>query len=136
MGMDEKALLEERRALTEAKRDGSTQYDKWLLTLAAGSIGLSIAFLRDIAGSEPMHSWAVIVSWSFLAISIICTMISLHTSQAACQRNIEILDSRYLKDDSCKQNPFVVATFWLNISSLVAFVFGLVALAYFSFINI
>ncbi len=48
--------LDERRLAMDAEKSGASQFDKAVLTLAAGAFGISIAFIREIAPSPTPHS--------------------------------------------------------------------------------
>lgn len=76
-----KVYLEERKSLVDAKREGSELFDKAILTLAAGTFGLSLTFIRQIVpnikcGTEFM----LICAWTGFCISLLSTLISFLTS--------------------------------------------------------
>ena len=49
---DTKNYLEERKLLIEAQQQSYQQFDKAILTLSSGGLGVSIIFLRDILPFE------------------------------------------------------------------------------------
>ena len=137
--------LAERKSLIEAEREGAQAFDRAILTLAAGAFGLSLAFLKQIApdGVTPGTVPALVGAWICFCVSLLSTLISFLTSQAACARSIRIMEATYF---SPKEPPAVetgkqsnAAAAWtgrLNVTSIVAFMLGVVLLAAFSIQNI
>lgn len=82
--------LEERKLLIDAEREGSRSFDKAVLTLAAGALGLSVTFVDKIAPvPQATILWLLVASWIFFGFSIIVTLSSFITSQWACVRCYE-----------------------------------------------
>lgn len=84
--------MDERRALVEAEKSGSQQFDKAILTLAAGALAISLTFIKNIAPHP--KDWTIyflLASWIGFIISLVCTLCSFLTSQAAFRKQIEIL---------------------------------------------
>jgi len=138
-----KVYLEERKSLIEAELEQSRLFDRAILTLSAGAFGLSLAFIRKIAPSIKMGSqFLLISSWICFSLSILSTLVSFLTSQSACSRQREILESEYFnhnkeKDkNNFKKNKPAIWTKKLNIISIVTFILGVVFLAIFSMINL
>ena len=139
----ERIYLEERKSLIEFKFEESRLFDKAILTLAAGALGLSLTFVRQIA-PEP-DSWTkpiLAASWGSFSLSLLCTLISFLTSQYACSKQIEILEEEYLKaDDSPKKKP-KLRNLWgaytrkLNWVSIALFIIGAILLSIFGFANL
>lgn len=58
------AYLEERKILIDAERDTAQQFDKAILTLAAGALALSITFINQIAPQPiPNSICFLITAW-------------------------------------------------------------------------
>ena len=88
------AYLSERRALIESEQKSSEQFDKGILTLAAGALAVSLVFLEKIAPKPPHHSVAALyIAWVALIASLLSTLASFLTSQHACRRAVHILES-------------------------------------------
>jgi hypothetical protein len=77
--------------LVKAHHTASQDYDKAVMTLAAGALGLSLAFIDDIA-PEPKHVWAIAIAWTLLSVSLLLIFVSFLTSQGAILNEIEKLD--------------------------------------------
>lgn len=131
--------LEERKSLIEAERIGYQQFDKAILTLAAGALVLSITFIRYIAPTPvPNKPFLIIFSWGFLLASILSTLISFVTSQRGCRKQRKILEEYFFSEakPEASKNPFYTATAVFNIASLFCFTIGVVFLAIFASVNL
>ena len=137
------AYLFERKMLIDAFQYGFYSFDKAILSLSSGAIGLSIVFLGQIdlhikPGTLIYLRW----SWGCFCACIICTLISFVTSRSGYYKELEELNERFLskqidqygKADIISRS-FIV-TKWLNAISLVAFPIGVVLLAIFSNVNL
>jgi len=142
--------LDERRALIQAEKTGSQQFDKAILTLAAGALAISLTFVQNLAPHpEKWTIWFLSISWVAFILSILSTLCSFLTSQSAFRKQVKIIEKRLLpsvenlkgNSDSAKgsfdnNNPMAKWTKRLNISSIICFILGIVFLATFSIINI
>ena len=133
--------LEERKLLIQAKKEGSQQFDKAILTLAAGALAISITFINQIA-PHPKPETICYLAWGWVAfgISLISTLASFFTSQEACRKQIAILEYELLdkkeSESNKPRNNWAKWTKCLNIVSILAFVIGVFFLGYFSISNI
>lgn len=132
-----KVYLEERNFLIKSKLDQSRQFDKAILTLAAGALGLSITFIKQIAPViKPGTKCLLVGAWIGFGLSILLTLISFLTSQSACEKQIKILEKEFFdnqknaKDN--QKNKWATWTLWSNIISIISFIIGTFLLAYFS----
>lgn len=134
--LEYEVYLDERKLLVDAIREGARSFDKAILTLSAGAFGLSLAFVKQIAPTvQPRTIILLITSWVLFAISILVTLISFLTSQSACRRQIEILESKLSKKDDHTNTP-AKWTDVLNITSIIMFVIGVVFLSTFAISNL
>jgi hypothetical protein len=64
------SLDDYRRHLVDARQKSQESYDKTVLSLSSGSLGVSFAFLKSVVGSGP-HSTTILLfsAWTFWAIS-------------------------------------------------------------------
>ena len=144
--MDElyKYYWEERNSLVNSELDQSRQFDKYILTLASGTFGLSLLFIKQLVPSfEPYTVWYLISSWIFFSFSIVSTLISFVVSQSACARQRMILGKWY---DKCKEgeemtdeemrNPLTKLVKGFNYSSMTFFLLGVFMLIIFGAINL
>lgn len=129
--------LDERKQLIDAERETAQQFDKAILTLAAGALALSITFIKQIAPHPKSQSiYFLIVAWILFSFSILSTLISFLVSQAACRRQREILDQDISEKERKIKNNAADWTNRLNYLSIAFFILGIVFLIIFSAINL
>lgn len=134
-----KTYLDERASLTAAKKESSQYFDKSILTLASGALGLSIAFITKIAPTPKESTLGFLYcSWIILCASLLSTLVSFLTSQHACQKQIAILENSYFgtQKKTDDRNPLGRVTVFLNWSSIILFILGIVFLIVFSILNV
>lgn len=119
--------------LNKAYIESSSQFDKQVLFLASGALGLSFAFIKDIVKlAEATNKWLLISAWSLFGAVILLSIISHYTSLKAINKRIHNLNAREDKG-SKKLNSY---TKWFNILMIVFLAFGLISLTVFVAINI
>lgn len=140
---EREAYLDERKFAIAAEQQQANSFDKWLITLASGAFGLSIAFFRYIAPEPEKTTLAfVILAWLSLAASIASTLRSFLESQKAHRRYVEILDDQYSKQamgeaiDENPPNKFSDRVDMLNQFSFYLFLAGILFLAVFCISNV
>ncbi len=133
--------LEERKALVQAEKEGSQQFDKAILTLAAGALAISITFINQIT-PHPKPETICILAWGWIAfgMSLIFTLVSFFTSQKACRRQRTILQYDFFDKKESElneqKNNWAIGTKIFNFLSILAFVIGVIFLGSFSISNI
>ena len=82
-----------RSQLTDQESKSYEDYDKALLALSTGAIGVSIAFIKNVLGDDPMKlPGLMIASWWVWTGSILFLLISFVTSQLAMRQASEEFD--------------------------------------------
>jgi uncharacterized BrkB/YihY/UPF0761 family membrane protein len=110
--------------------EGATQsFDKAIMTLAGGALGVSIAFIHDVA-PKPIHKWLLGVAWILFAVSLLLILISFLASQRA------ILDMMRQIDEDVEKVARGKATDRLNWTAAGSFVVGVVFLVIFALYNL
>ncbi len=134
--LEREAYLEERKTLVEAEGEASQSLDKALITLSAGAFGLSLLFISRIA-PEPQALFWLYVAWSGFVLSLVAILSSFLASQKAFRRALELLDEDYKNSGSGQEsNSWSTLTAGLTVTSIWAFVVGVVALAIFAARNL
>ena len=141
MGQNEhdkyRVYLEERKESVISERETASQFDKAILTLATGALALSVTFINYIAPTpKPYSICFLIIAWVFFSFSILSTLISFLTSQAACRKQRKILDAEISNKSTPGKNLAAVWTNWLNYVSIILFIIGVVFLLIFSAVNL
>jgi hypothetical protein len=119
---------------------GSENYDKSILSLASGGLGLSLAFLKDfvpinVAVQPRLLYW----SWVAFTVAIISTIISFLTSNSGLERTKRKAYAYYLEHDDeafDKSNWFDRMTHGANWLSGISFVGALVLSTAFLAVNL
>lgn len=131
--------MRHRDLLVAACEHQSLLYDKSLLTVAGGALGLSITFIQNIAPDPVEGSRTYLaLAWIALTVSIGATLFSIYASQWACHRAIDCLDEEQCAEGSAvpMRNYWATATKSLNAVSAAAFLAGVGLLATFTFLNL
>jgi hypothetical protein len=133
VGMEQGHYIEMKKQVGEALRSQADQFDKAILTLAAGALALSLTFIKEIAPTpDGLTIGLLALSWGCFIGSVCLTLLSCHTSVCAYRRFDQILNIQQSKPDtdaSSLKNCWVTVTLVLNLSSLVVFVVGTVLLS-------
>ncbi len=119
--------------LVKAHHTASQDFDRAVMTLAGGGLGVSIAFVRDIA-PHPTHKWMLGVGWLGFTLSLVCVFVSLLTSQATSLRMIEDIDEN--RDSRERFNMPGWATDLLNTLAAVFLVSGVGFVVLFALYNL
>lgn len=123
-------LADHRRHLLDSLYAESSSFDKAVMTLAAGALGISIAFVNNVAPNPRATGWLA-VSWGLFAASLVCVLFSFMAAQSAIRWEID-----HLYDDPRPARPHPHRTSRLNKAAASAFVAGVVALSIFAFLNL
>jgi len=136
--LERETYLKEREALVSAEGEQCQHYDKAILVLSGGALGLSLTFLKDVVPTyEPGTLRWLVLGWISLIVSLLATLSSLQTSQLALRKQRDILDSEFYGNVHAEQrNCFGAATNALNIASLVLFILGVALIALFVLLNL
>lgn len=124
------ATAEYRGLLTKTEQESQAEFDKTILALSGGALGLSFAFIKDIVGSEHViHTSFLLMAWIAWGFSSLAVLVSFFTSQLALRKAIRQLDGGNLP-----KRPggwFDKLTGGLNLSGLILFIVGLTAMIVF-----
>jgi hypothetical protein len=126
-------FMEERKILIAEEQKQASSFDKYLLTFATGTFGLTVTFIKDITNGTIVAStkWMIILAWTLLATTIILMLMSFLSTLKANRKQVEI-DKKYFITDKGKKTPgrnrWNTVTLVLNIISSAAFVVALLFL--------
>jgi hypothetical protein len=124
----------ERQWLVHADHTASRDFDKAIMTLAAGALGVSIAFVRDFA-PHPRHVAWLGAAWVCFALSLLLILISFLASQLALRDEVRWID-RGRKENGYPGGCAGKATVGLNWSSAAGLILGVVCLVAFALYNV
>jgi hypothetical protein len=121
-----------RQALVEAHQKSSEAYDKAVMTLAGGALGISLAFVHQVA-PNPTHKGWLAWSWGLLALSLLLIFASFLASQWAILRQIKERDGQEVWP---RWDVPGWMTTTLNLTSGAAFIMGVACLVRFAWFNV
>jgi hypothetical protein len=127
MGEADPAL--ERKRLTDLHERATDAFDRAVMTLAGGALGISLAFVHDVA-HRPRHKWVMGVSWLLFALSLLLILLSFLTSERAVVKMVGQLDD---EDEEIARGK---STDFLNWASAAALISGVVFLVIFAWLNL
>lgn len=143
--IDEKkyeVYYQERNLLIRAELEQARSFDKYILTLAGGTFGLSLLLIKHLVPSFEKGTIGILIAvWITFSMSILATLISFLYSQKACSKQREILKIWYMKKEDelteeDTKNNYAGLTHRLNWISMFFFIVGVVLLVIFSAINL
>lgn len=135
VGLSEE-MRDYRNWLVAADQKASEAYDKAVMALAGGALGLSLTFVKDIVKSpHPESLWRLETSWGCLTLSLAFILVSMLFSQWALRRAIKQVDEFSLSGARVG-GIFAFLTATLNILSGMALLGGITLLAWFSISNV
>jgi uncharacterized membrane protein YjfL (UPF0719 family) len=123
---------EHRDWLVRTHHTASRDFDKAVMTLAGGALGISVAFIHDVA-PHPHKRGLLAVAWGLLALSLLLILISFLTSQRTLLNEIDAVDNRQSSPVPDRAGSM---TDYLNWSSAAAFILGVVFVVAFALYNL
>jgi hypothetical protein len=130
----EEQCVDERDRLEDKVFATSRDFDKAVIALSGGALGVSIAFVRDVF-PQTVHLWAFGAAWIAFTLSIIAIFISLLTAGQSVRFTIAELD----KGTVNREQPggwMDRVTGWLNYVAAGLFVGGVFFLGWFVLVNL
>lgn len=120
--------------LFEAYKESSIQFDKNILYISAGALGLSMTFIKDIVPlHESIYISLLLVAWSIFTLVIFMSLLSYYLSMKALNREMQDL---YVEEKHRKENKSNKWVKRLNITMLSGLPLGLIFLIIFIAINV
>ncbi|GIU99471.1 MAG: hypothetical protein KatS3mg014_1087 [Actinomycetota bacterium] len=104
------------------------------MTLAAGALGISIAFIHNVASRPVQVAWLG-AAWVLFSLSLLLILVSFLTSQLALRKEIAWIDSGRPEGDNTSGN----AGRWtviLNCLAALALIAGVGCLVVFALYNL
>ena len=123
---DQKPLQEYRTLLTNIEQKSQEDYDKAILTLSGGALGVTFAFVKNIVGDSPVQfPWLLYSAWIAWTVSLLATLFSFYFSRKALRKAIGQLDENKIHSES-PGGYLDKTTSFLNSSSGLLFIAGVI----------
>lgn len=110
-------------------------YDKTLITLSGGALGLTITFIKNIVPPSSSVCMNLAVSaWGAWSFSLAALLIALYFGTYAYRYAIKKLDAGELNSDN-PGGPYAITTNIFNVLGGVSFLVGVVLFIIFTYMN-
>jgi len=120
-----------RQHLTQTYEELSVGYGRTLVTLAGGALAISMAFVKDMIGSNEGTAGRgfLILAWVCWTISLCSVLSGYYFGREAARYAIGQYDRDELRAENGKRpgGPWAVAVNLLGILALVAFTLGVIS---------
>lgn len=129
-------MTDYRKWLIAAEQRSQEDFDKTVLSLSGGALGISFVFLKDVIGHQPLVlSGFLLAAWLTWAFSTFSVLTSFYLSHLALRRAITQVDDGTIH----KQQPggiFACLTAVLNATGAVLFLVGVCCITIFAGANL
>ena len=130
------ALKKYRNLLIVAEQKAQDDFDKTVLTLSGGALGVTFAFIKDIIGSKPtINSEYIFYAWLAWGISVSAVLLSFYFSHLALREAIKQIDSGKVYGVRLG-GWYDSITGILNAVGAILFVVGVIFAAIFAHLNL
>lgn len=122
---------EYRRTLETLERESQQSYDKAVLTLSGGALGISFAFVSNIFGKSPVicPGW-LLTAWISWGVSVTAILFSFFFSNLALRKAIDQVDNKTIRGER-PGGSFDMVTAILNAAGGLLFLVGVISIIIF-----
>ena len=119
--------------LLQSMQESQDQYDKSIISLSSGALGISFAFIDKLIDMGHAHGKLLLLAARIFWAGAICsTLVSFYFSQRA----MELAYNKWQAKEYGFKNPWDWLTRRLNIISGLTFLLGVIALIWFVYRNL
>lgn len=134
-GMSQDSQDQYRQYLVQAEQKAQEDYDKTLISLSGGALGISFAFIDRITTGPPfVGDLLLFLAWGSWVCSLLIMLTSFFLSRLACGQAIDEFDS-----GNIGSRPGGKFSWWTQFSNVwggVLFFFGLLSQGVFIWMNL
>lgn len=129
-------LKKYRDHLVLAEQKAQEDFDKTVLTLSGGALGISFAFITDVAG-DPPFKWPLLLFWAWVCwgLSAFSVLVSYFASHLALRRAIRQVDTGEIYTGKIG-GAYDFATAVLNGLGAALFLSGVILIVAFAYLNL
>ncbi|MBK9130614.1 MAG: hypothetical protein IPM20_03080 [Gammaproteobacteria bacterium] len=129
-------LKEYRQWLVAAEQKSQEDFDKTVLSLSGGALGISFVFLKDIVGPDSIvYPWYLLVAWLSWGLSTFAVLASYYLSHQALRHAISQVDGKTIYDQPAG-GRYSKWTAFLNAAGATLFLIGVICITVFAGANI
>jgi hypothetical protein len=133
--MADKTLQEHRKHLVDARQKAFEDFDKTIIALGGGALGISVTFVKDLLGPGEISLRGLLLwAWLCWVLCLLTVLSSYFVSQRALDTAIAQLDSKDV--DNSAGGFYSTVTHILNISGALEFLVGLILFIVFVYANL
>lgn len=133
--MNKSNQVEYRNLLISTLQKSQDNYDKAVLTLSGGALGISFAFINNIIGKAYMiYPKLLYISWILWGSSVTFVLVSFYTSILSLNKSIKQVDSDKTYEEKLG-GAYTYLTKFLNPLSGLMFLCGLLCFSIFVYLN-
>jgi hypothetical protein len=127
---------EYRKQMQVAEQKSQEDFDKTVLSLSAGALGISFVFLKDVIGPNPvLLPHMLFAAWVCWGLSSFSVLASYFLSHMALRHTIRQIDNDTLHKE-VPSGPYRKPLVFLNGAGAVLFVVGIIAITAFANANL
>lgn len=125
-----------RKHLVAADQKSQEDFDKTVLSLSGGALGISFVFLKDVIGPNPIQSPELLfAAWVAWGASTFCVLVSYYLSHLAIRTMIRQIDQDTLHMEK-SGGRHTNATTFLNAAGAILFLIGVITITLFANSNL
>jgi hypothetical protein len=129
-------LVEYRKFLVAAEQKAQEDFDKTVLSLSGGALGISFVFLKDVIGAQPIKLPDLLLgAWVCWGLSTLFVLASFFLSHLALRHAIRQVDESTINSKT-PGGMYAYATATFNIMGAVLFFVGVCSITLFAGANI
>lgn len=133
---DPAALKAYRQSLIDAEKQGQDSFDKTVLSLSGGALGISFVFIKDVIGPDPIiQPELLLAAWILWSLSTLAILVSFYTSNRALRKAIEQCDKGTIYCEP-PGGFFSQLTRRLNVAGIACLIFGIGFMTAFVYLNL
>lgn len=124
-----------RSTLVASRQESQSKYDRNLIALSSGALGITFAFINDVLGGLPQNTLWLMVAWTCWTLSLTLTLCSFLASQWSLTKAIQQVDSGEIQHVDRPGGIWRSATTALNLASGTIFIAGVVSILRFVYLH-
>lgn len=129
-------MTDYRKWLVAAEQKSQEDFDKTVLSLSGGALGISFVFLKDVIGPRPLVlSGFLLAAWLAWAFSTFSVLISFYLSHLALRCAIAQVDDGTIHEQQ-PGGTFACLTAMLNAMGALLFLVGVCCITVFAGANL
>jgi hypothetical protein len=129
--LEEDGLKEYRNHLVSAGQKAQEDFDKTVITLSGGALGISFVFIKDYLGENPIKDHCyLIASWVCWGLSVTVILVSYYFSIIALKKAIDQVDANTIGQER-PGKVFSILTAICNALGGLLFLIGVVCIIVF-----